>query len=39
MREVLEAGTDVIVAGSTVFGAEDIHKAAKDMLDIIREYD
>ena len=25
--------------GSAVFGAEDIHKAAKDMLDIIREYD
>ena len=39
VREVLEAGTDVIVAGSAVFGAEDIHKAAKDMLDIIREYD
>ena len=39
VREVLEAGTDVIVAGSAVFGAEDIHKAAKEMLDIIREYD
>lgn len=39
VREVLEAGTDVIVAGSAVFGAEYIHKAAKDMLDIIREYD
>lgn len=39
VREVLEAGTDVIVAGSAVFGAEDIHKAAEDMLDIIREYD
>ena len=39
VRDVLEAGTDVIVAGSAVFRAEDIHKAAKDMLDIIREYD
>ena len=39
IREVMETGVDVVVAGSAVFGAEDIEKAATEMLDIIKEYD
>ncbi|MCD8035975.1 MAG: ribulose-phosphate 3-epimerase [Clostridiales bacterium] len=39
IRQVMESGVDVVVAGSAVMGAADIKKAAKDMLDIIREYD
>ena len=39
IKEVMETGVDVVVAGSAVFGAEDIRKAAEDMLAVIREYD
>ncbi|MDD5945214.1 MAG: ribulose-phosphate 3-epimerase [Clostridia bacterium] len=39
IRQVMESGVDVVVAGSAVMGAEDIEKAAKDMLAVIREYD
>lgn len=39
IREVMDTGVDVVVAGSAVFGAEDIKKAAEDMLAVIREYD
>lgn len=39
LREVMESGSDVIVAGSAVFGADDIGKTVREMLDIIREYD
>ena len=35
----METGVDVVVAGSAVFGAEDIRKAAEDMLAVIREFD
>lgn len=39
IKEVMDSGVDVVVAGSAVFGAEDIEKAARDMLNVIREYD
>lgn len=39
IRQVMESGVDVVVAGSAVMGAEDIEKAAKEMLAVIREYD
>ena len=39
IKEVMETGVDVVVAGSAVFGAEDIRKAAEDMLAVIREFD
>ena len=39
LREVMESGSDVIVAGSAVFGADDIGRTVREMLDISREYD
>ena len=39
IKEVMETGVDVVVAGSAVFGSEDIRKAAEDMLAVIREFD
>ena len=39
IKEVMDSGVDVVVAGSAVFGAENIEKAARDMLNVIREYD
>lgn len=39
IKEVMETGVDVVVAGSAVFGAEDIRKSAEDMLAVIREFD
>ena len=39
IKEVMETGVDVVVAGSAGFGAEDIRKAAEDMLAVIREFD
>ena len=39
IRDVMESGVDVVVAGSAVMGANDIEKAAKDMLAVIKEYD
>ena len=35
----METGVDVVVAGSAVFGAEDIKLAAEEMLSVVREYD
>lgn len=39
VREVLDAGANVIVAGSAVFGKEDIAGAAKAFLNILKEYE
>ena len=39
VREVLDAGANVIVAGSAVFGKEDIAGAVKGFLDIFKEYE
>ena len=39
VREVLDAGANLIVAGSAVFGKEDISGAAKAFHNILKEYD
>lgn len=39
IREVMESGADVVVAGSAVFGVDNITEAAEELLGIIREYD
>ncbi|NCC16432.1 MAG: ribulose-phosphate 3-epimerase [Clostridia bacterium] len=39
VRIVLEAGANVIVAGSAVFAKEDIAKAAKGFMEIFKEYE
>ncbi len=39
IRNVMESGVDVVVAGSAVMGADNIEKAARDMLAVIKEYD
>lgn len=39
VRAVLDAGANVIVAGSAVFGKEDIAGAAGDFLKIFKEYE
>lgn len=39
VKIVLDAGANVIVAGSAVFGKPDIANAAKEFLDIFKEYD
>ena len=39
VREVLDAGANVIVAGSAVFGKPDIAAAAKAFLDVFKEYE
>ena len=39
VRTVLDAGANVIVAGSAVFGKEDIAAAAKGFLDVFKEYE
>ncbi len=39
VRKVLDAGANVIVAGSAVFGKEDIAAAAKSFMDIFKEYE
>ena len=39
VRTALDAGANVIVAGSAVFEKEDIAAAAKDYMDIFREYE
>ncbi|WP_313530228.1 ribulose-phosphate 3-epimerase [Anaerotignum sp.] len=39
VRVVLDAGANVIVAGSAVFGKEDIAQAAKDFMGIFKEYE
>lgn len=37
VREVIEAGVEVVVAGSAVFGAEDITARTKEFLEIFKE--
>lgn len=39
VRQVLDAGANVIVAGSAVFGQADVKKAANEFLEIFREYE
>ena len=39
VREVLDAGANVIVAGSAVFGKEDIAAAAQGFMEIFKEYE
>ena len=39
LREVLDAGANIIVAGSAVFSAEDSSKATKEFLNIFKEYE
>ncbi len=39
VREVLDASANVIVAGSAVFGKEDIAGAAKGFMEIFKEYE
>lgn len=39
VKLVLDAGANVIVAGSAVFGKEDIAKACKDFFEIFKEYE
>lgn len=39
VKIVLDAGANVIVAGSAVFGKEDIAQAAKDFFEIFKEYE
>lgn len=36
IRAVTEAGVELVVAGSTVFGAPDIDKRVKELLDLIK---
>ncbi len=36
VKEIVEAGTDIIVAGSAVFGAEDIEKRILDFNNVIK---
>ena len=37
LREVAEAGTDIIVAGSAVFGAENIETTVREFCSILEE--
>ena len=37
IAEVVQAGTDIFVAGSAVFGAEDIAKAVKSLKEVVNE--
>ena len=39
VREVIEAGVEVVVAGSAVFGAEDITARTKEFLEIFKEFE
>ena len=39
LRDVMDAGVDIVVAGSAVFGAEDPQEAAEEFMKIIREYE
>lgn len=39
VRQVLDAGANIIVAGSAVFGKEDIAGAAEAFMNIFREYE
>ena len=37
VKEVVEAGANVVVAGSAVFGAEDVTKAVKEFIALMNE--
>lgn len=37
IREILDAGVNVVVAGSAVFGAENVEKSTKEFLSILQE--
>ncbi len=37
VKEILDTGVNVIVAGSAIFGAEDIEKRTREFLDILQE--
>ena len=39
VREVIEARVEVVVAGSAVFGAEDITARTKEFLEIFKEFE
>lgn len=39
VREVIEAGADIIVTGSAVFGNGNTEEAARQFLDIFKEYE
>lgn len=39
VKVVLDAGANVIVAGSAVFGKEDIGQAAKGFIEVFKEYE
>lgn len=39
IKDVIEAGANCIVAGSSVFGKNNIGEAAKQFIDIFKEYD
>ena len=39
LRQVMETGVDVVVAGSAVFGAADPGQACQEFLTIMQEYD
>ena len=37
VKEILNTGVNVIVAGSAIFGAENIEKRTREFLDILQE--
>jgi len=37
VKEILDTGVNVIVAGSAIFGAENIEKRTREFLDILQE--
>ena len=37
VKEILDTGVNVIVAGSAIFGAENIEKRTKEFLNILQE--
>ncbi len=37
VKEILDTGVNVIVAGSAVFGAEDVESRTKEFLNILQE--
>ena len=38
LKEVMETGVDIVVAGSAVFGAADPAQATKDFLSVMEAY-
>ena len=37
VKEILDMGVNVVVAGSAVFGAEDVEKSTREFLNILQE--